>query len=271
VCAAGPSLHKADFSLLKRFEGSIVAVNKALIPLLRNGVVPEWVVALDGLPVVYDSFDDAIVREHKGEIKFLGASVLDPKVVRFALDWSKESYWGNPHMPSGADSEEWNVNVVLELMNSLELLRHGGNAGTMAYLLAKHIGRNPIGLLGFDLCLRPDSTWTKEKAVQYEYFYNPVNGELMALDAPFKAYVTILTDVTSMAWEEGIASLNLSTQGVLYSSRLFPDITLQDFIERPAEDIIEKARKERNEAVESITRFLEALKASQKPMFRDVD
>lgn len=270
VVGAGPSLKNVDWFAFEkpRKNTVVVATNKTLIPLLKHDIVPDWVVALDGLPEVYNSFNDPVVKDYKDQVGFLGPTVLDPTVIEFALKWAKECVWGNPHIPSGEDSEHWNLNLVMELMNGLEMMRHGGNVGTAAWLLAKHLGCNPIGLLGFDLCFYPDPTWKKEDCLNYEFFYNPETDEVMALDSPFKAYLSIITDVTDMAWSEGIATVNLSDTGTLHSSSLYPNMTLKKYLTLAPKTIITRTRGERERAVTKIMERIKAVRESQKPIFR---
>lgn len=269
VCGAGPSFAETDFALLREFEGVIVATNKTLIPLLKHEVVPDWVCALDGLPEVFRSFNDPVLKKYKDVVNFLGPSVLHPKVVKFVLGWAKECYWGNPHIPTAADSDRWNLNVVLELMNGLELLRHGGNVGTTAFLLAKSLECNPVGMLGFDMCFHPDKTWTRDKAIDFEYIYNPDNQEVMAIDPPFKAYISILTSVTDLAWNEDppVVTVNLTPRGVLHSSGFFPNVRLKDFVSRRKE-VVTRAKRERAKTVKRIMERLVLAREARKPIFR---
>lgn len=271
VIGAGPSLKettKEQWDALRKFNGCIVATNKALVPLVEHGIVPEWVVALDGEDVVFKSFDSPILDTVKGRVNFLGPTVLDTKVVKFAMDWAKECYWGNPHMPSGQDSPLWNVNVVLELLNGLPLLRHGGNVGTAAWLLAKQVKCNPIGMYGFNMCTNPERTWTREQAIDYEYIYNPENGEVLALDAAFRAYVSILAGVTDQAWNENppVRTVNLTPKGALFMSGFFPNFTLTDFIED--KDVVQRADQDRTKSLERISERIAIAKEAMKPIFR---
>jgi len=271
VIGAGPSLKdttEAQWEALRKFSGCIVATNKALIPLVEHNVVPEWVVALDGEDVVFKSFDSPILDTVKGRVNFLGPTVLDPKVVKYVFDWAKECYWGNPHMPSGQDTQRWNVNLVIELLNGLPLLRHGGNVGTAAWLLTKQIKCNPIGMYGFNMCVNPEKTWTRDQAIDYEYIYNPENEEVLALDAAFRAYVSILAGVTDQAWNEepSVRTVNLTPRGALFMSGFFPNFTLTDFIED--KDVVQRADQERTKSLARISERIALAKEAMKPMFR---
>ena len=271
VIGAGPSLKETtdeQWEALRNFDGCIVATNKALIPLVEHGIVPEWVVALDSDDVVFKSFDSPILDTVKGKVNFLGATVLRPDVVKFVTDWAKECYWGNPHMPSGQDTQYWNVNLILELLNGLPVLHHGGNVGTAAWLLAKKIRCNPIGMYGFNMCTNPDKTWTRDKAVDYEYIYNPENEEVLALDGPFRAYVSILVGVTDQAWNESppITTVNLTPKGALFMSGFIPNITLTDFVEN--KEVIQRADQDRKKSLARISERLAIAKEAMKPIFR---
>lgn len=274
IFGAGPSLHETtdeQWELLRsaKAEGIVLlATNKALIPMLKHDVVPDWVVTLDAEDVVFNSFDDPILEKYKGQVRYLGPTVTDLKVVEFVTGWAKECYWGNPHMPSGHDTDTWNINVIMELMNDLPMLRHGGNVGTCAWLLAKNIGCNPIGMYGFNLCVNPDKTWTRDKAVDYEYLYNPETGEVLAFDSPFRAYISILVGVTDQAWNEDppVRTVNLTPRGALFMSGFFPNFTLKEFVEKKG--VIERADEERALGLKRIAERIEIAKESVKPIFR---
>jgi len=269
VVGGGPSLkEKTDWDSLRTFDGAILATNKALAPLLKEGVVPTMVLTLDGLPEVMKSFEDPIVEQYREKIDYLGPTVTDPAVTKFVLSWAKKCVWGNPHMPSSEESSAWNLNLILELFNGLELLRHGGNVGTMGWLVAKHLGCNPIALIGFDMCFHPDPSWTREQAIGYEYYYSPLNNEMMALDSAFKAYLSILSDVTDMGWQEGVATVNMTPVGALNSSRLYPNITLTDYISKDAPRIIEESKKERDEGIALMMKLIQDIRDAAKPIFR---
>jgi bifunctional DNA-binding transcriptional regulator/antitoxin component of YhaV-PrlF toxin-antitoxin module len=276
VFGAGPSLAEtteAQWAAFQRFDGIVVATNKALIPLLEHDIVPDWVVALDGEPVVMKSFLNPLVEECRGRIKFMGPTVLHPDVTEFILGWAEECYWGNPSMPSGNDSKYWNLNLVLELMNGIPTMHHGGNVGTCAWLLAKKLKCDPIAMYGFDLCSYPDPTWTRAKAVDFEYFYNPDNGETLALNAAFRAYVNILMGACDMGWNEEppTRTVNITPRGALHMSAFFPNFEVAEFVDQPGDSIIARATTEHTEAVERLNSRLEAAREAQKPIFKDLD
>jgi len=274
VFGAGPSLRDTtdeQWETLKKSDCCLIATNKALIPMLKHGIVPEWVVVLDGEEVVFNSFNDPILEQYKGQVNFLGPTVADPKVVAFVTDWAKNCYWGNASMPSGHDTDEWNMNVIMELMNNLPMLRHGGNVGTCAWLLAKQLGCDPVGMYGFNLCINPDNTWTRDKAVDFEYLYNPENQEVLAFDSPFRAYISILIGVTDQAWNEEppVRTVNLTPKGALFMSGFFPNFTLKEYVEKTG--VIARADEERAKSLKRIAERIEAAKESVKPIFRADD
>jgi hypothetical protein len=265
VVGAGPSLYTTtdeQWDALRDFEGVIIATNKALITIFQHDIRPDWVVVLDAEPVVFASFDDDILKQYQGRVNFMGPTVLNPKVTKFALDWAKECYWGNPHMPSGQDSEHWNINLVLELMNDIPTFDHGGNVGTCAWLLAKSMGCDPIAMLGFDLCAYP---------IDYEYFFNPEVGETLALNGPFRAYVSILMGATDQGWngEPPTRTVNLTPRGVLHMSGFFPNFSVKEFTTMSRIDIIARAENERTENLRRMAERVSEAKEAMKPIFRD--
>jgi len=231
VIANGPSLYETDLSPLKNFDGTVVSTNKPLKHLMENGVVPQWVAVLDAEDIVMQSFDHDIVRENISHmLGVLMPTTTHPKVVEFALKHMGKDkiFWSNPHF---SDAIAPNVCETLTSITTIPSCEHGGNVGTFSYLMAiRPLYCDPIGLLGFDLSLRPSPKWTQEQTVHYRFFYIPRTNETYAMNPAFEYYIARLINLWSIASErQSTRTVNLTPHGPLNAVIGLQFKTLEEF------------------------------------------
>jgi len=229
VVANGPSLYDTDLTPLRRFTGTVICSNKPLARLLENGIVPDWVTALDSQEVVLESFDKDIVREHARKLKVLIPTTIHPKVTEFCIEnmGRDNIYWANPHF---SDEAAPNVCETLTNITSIPSCQHGGNTGTFSYLMAiQPLYCRPIGLLGFDMSYKPDPNWSVEETTKYRFFYLPHKNSFYAMTPPFEYYVARLIDLWEKAMEAGAITYNLTPVGPLNAVVGLRSITLEEF------------------------------------------
>jgi hypothetical protein len=65
-----------------------------------------------------------------------------------------------------------------------------------------------------------------------------------------------------------VATVNLTPCGTLFSSSLFPNVTLKKFIEGDPSRLAKEAQKVRRRAVKKMMERIKAIRESQKPIFR---
>lgn len=144
IVAAGPSLNK-NVQELKRAKNKafIIAVDTALKPLLKAGIVPDMYAVIDGLKPV------ELIQADGAENIPLMTSVASANEVLEAHKGKKFFY-----------AEEYHYVNQLLAMNDLsfEPLARGGSVATSAFSLAYMIGINTIILVGQDLALTGNRT-----------------------------------------------------------------------------------------------------------------
>jgi len=76
VIGAGPS-YKKNYKMASKFEGIIVAVDNNGNDLMRNGVIPDYIVTLEqGHPnVTLYMFDPLLMKENKEKVKVVGSAI----------------------------------------------------------------------------------------------------------------------------------------------------------------------------------------------------
>ncbi len=230
VVANGPSLYETDLRPLREFTGTVVCANKPLAHLLRNGIVPDWVTALDAQEVVMESFDHDIVREYCQRLRFILPTMVHPSVTRFVVENAGRDriYWANPHF---SDDVAPNISETLNNITNIPSCDHGGNVGTFSYLMAiRPMLCKPIGLLGFDMSLRPNPKWTVEETAQYRFFYLPHKDSFYAMTPPFEFYMHRLLDLWQDSRSVGSITFNLTPVGPLNAVIGLRSTTLERFI-----------------------------------------
>ncbi|MEM6458163.1 MAG: 6-hydroxymethylpterin diphosphokinase MptE-like protein [Planctomycetota bacterium] len=147
VCVgAGPSLVK-NVDLLRdpavRRNVVVIAVQTALRPLLDRGVRPDFVTALDYSPICarfYEGLpelpDVTLVAEPKAHPAILDAF---PGPVRVCNSGFNDQLLGDPrHRPEG-------------MARPVTPIRGGATVAHLSYYLARHLGCDPVVLIGQDL------------------------------------------------------------------------------------------------------------------------
>jgi len=165
VVSAGPSLDK-NFELLKGREDRliIIATDTVLRKLLKNGIQPHIVCALERGLVVFDKHFRDVVKDYKEELKdvlLVVQSVCVPQIV---------GTWPGPKAvigKAGLPLDSW---VVAQLLGG-DVISSGASVAHMCTTLAAALGASSIALIGQDLAYGPeglthskDTAWEKERS-----------------------------------------------------------------------------------------------------------
>lgn len=144
IVSAGPSLNK-NIHELKRAKNKafIIAVDTAIKPLLKAGIVPDMYAVIDGLKPV-----ELIQEPGAEEIPLMTSIAAANDVLNFHK--GKKFFYAE---------EYYYVNKLFAINNiSFEKLARGGSVATSAFSLAYMIGINTIILVGQDLALTNNRT-----------------------------------------------------------------------------------------------------------------
>ncbi|KRT35865.1 motility associated factor glycosyltransferase family protein [Acetomicrobium hydrogeniformans] len=165
VVSAGPSLDK-NFHLLKGREDRllIIATDTVLRKLLKNGIRPHIVCALErGLAVLDKHFRD-VIRDYEEELKdvlLIVQSVCVPQIV---------GTWPGPKIVVGKAGLPLDYWVVGQLLDG-DVIPSGASVAHMCMNIAALLGSDKIALIGQDLAYgeegtthSSDTAWSKEKS-----------------------------------------------------------------------------------------------------------
>lgn len=139
MVAAGPSLDKNIDVLHKlKKEVPIIAVGRAVQPLVKAGIVPSYIVITEPKENTYNRQIKNIEEVKKTPI--IGLSTADEDIF--------EMHPGDKYIAFQSGVEE---SEVYAKKNNLSLIETGGSVATAAFDIAVKMGSNPIIMIGQDL------------------------------------------------------------------------------------------------------------------------
>lgn len=150
VLCAGPSLEE-DINTIATFKDHIIliSVDTALLPLLKRGITPDFVIAVD--PQFINSLYMATPFESYKGRSDLPILVADPAVYPTTL----RNYHGLKVLTSSVFSPG---KVIERFSGKKGSIAAGGSVSVVAYDLARILGTDPVILMGLDLSYRSDRT-----------------------------------------------------------------------------------------------------------------
>lgn len=150
IVSAGPSLD-GNVRDLKQAKGRcvIISVDTSLKTLLKERVIPDFVVSVDAQEGNFSHFAGVACRE----FSLVADTVVNPKILKCCKGGKFISSYGNPLM-------SW----IEKFMGNKGFLLAGGSVATSCFQLASNMGCAPIILVGQDLAFSNNITHTKGSA-----------------------------------------------------------------------------------------------------------
>ena len=166
VIGAGPSLRANDHlhmlrdsAFYKERKGVIISVANNIKECLDSGIVPDYMILIDGDPVITPEFiDHDIVDDHSKNITAIFSLVAPPAATK---RWKGDARFFMPTIP---DHTIPNVSAVLSgLFPNVTEMDAMANCGSFGWNVARYVGCNPIALIGLDFAFKPETpvkdTW----------------------------------------------------------------------------------------------------------------
>ena len=149
VLGAGPSFkEKNQIRFLKSLDPdkySILVTDRMFIPLLENGIIPDFVVSADGhREKIAPFFQNDLITKDLKTSAVMSISVANNVVTLFP----GKIYYFTPMLD---DIEvPFSVTSALSIMTKTSILSTGGNVGITAIFLAYYLGYKKIVMIGMD-------------------------------------------------------------------------------------------------------------------------
>lgn len=243
VVGRGPSVFRHDhLSLLNEadtkhgYKGLIISTDGMLIECLKEGIVPDYVVSVDGSDVCEKWYNDPIVKEYAPKISSVLCTQVSPKVVRLVIDAGfKGPYWFVPTSDKVTDKDsitkvELLMTVSERNPNGIVSMDCGGNVGVASWVLAWSILKQKnIGLIGMDFGYPDDmalgETYYYDHTVEcigalhaniyYETIWHPFFKTKSKIDPAFKSYRQSFFDML-LATPDWVRTVNCTEGGTLF-------------------------------------------------------
>jgi hypothetical protein len=255
VVGGGPSIEQHNqletLASSNRENLTVVTCDKMLIPLLAHGIVPDYVLSVDGSDIILKFFKSKLFLRHKDRIKMLLHIAVNPKVVRYLYRHGAQVYWFLAHQVYVSEEEvEQSDAIVTICMTStphhpkgIQTLVAAGNVGVAAWAFAVIILKtHNVALIGFDMGYPEGTPLNKTyyystflnmtqarfganayasltAEVPYENEYNPAWGTHTKTDQVFRSYRAMFYDLLSIAPKE-TEIWSCVEGGTLYHPRL---------------------------------------------------
>lgn len=232
VVGAGPTLWKKNhLRTLKKakWQHAIFACDRMLIPLLKKGIIPDYVGTVDPRPILAKFYDDPIVDKYADEIKAVFPVSTHPDVVKKC---PFEIYWCVPRMDEMLHDQPQSLTKAMHFLCDKGIVVTAGNTGTFCWALASGLHYEPIILIGFDLSY---DTSKPEETVYYQAIKKEKEGNAQKIKAEFtKGYhpffkTPFLIDTVFMIYRygtlkfinlTGAPTINCTEGGSLYGGKV---------------------------------------------------
>ena len=161
IIGRGPSLYKYKHLQMlakSKFKGTVVASDGALIDCLKAGVIPNYVISVDGnRDLICKWYDHPLVVKYGKRIKAVLCVSVAHNVYEQCVKAGMDVYWFNPQFDDYRRNDSFTK--IQMLMTATEKHKNGtpnvacvGNAGATSWVIATNLlRRSPVALIGIDL------------------------------------------------------------------------------------------------------------------------
>lgn len=242
VMGRGPSIFRENHLFALRdsgFEGAVVASDGILIDSLKAGLVPHYVLSIDGSPIVKKWFDHHLVDKYAPKIKAVMCGQVDHGVVERVIQAGFDVYWFQPAMDSVEDRRSVTRFMILMTVSKRNpdgfvALEVGGNVGACSWMFAWNVlKRKNVALLGLDygypedIPLKESYYFDKTVAalgavdakIHYDTVFHPFFKTTSFIDPAFKSYREGFFDtlLSKPNWQR---TVNCSGGGTLFHPKM---------------------------------------------------
>ena len=158
LCIAAGESTKLHYDEIKQFKGKIFSCEKNLISLLEEGIIPDYVVSIDGSDIMTQFINNPIVDKYSDRMTGVFATTVSPK---FIDRWKGKKIFFNAWLDD--QNEIKSVSLVFQELTQKATMHTGGHCGATLWFLAYYLQANLIVLLGLDMAYPlsiPDLSYT---------------------------------------------------------------------------------------------------------------
>ncbi|MCZ7384094.1 MAG: DUF115 domain-containing protein [Candidatus Methanoperedens sp.] len=235
IVGGGPSFkEKGHIEILKHLKGkTIISTDKMLIPLLKSGITPDFVLSVDGHRQLIETFYESELFDAKLSTIGIMAIMVAPKVVQ---RFKGEKIFFTP-MIDDVD-QPVSLSMALSHITKKSILSTGGNTGITCINLAYYLGFKNIILTGMDLgytmetpieksayypvVKEVDPTITPERYKETYVIegYNPDFKINYYTDVTWKSHIDNLVQQSIQMSKDGVNIINATEGGALHGGAI---------------------------------------------------
>ncbi len=243
VIGAGPSVRELKhLEMLKKskYDGTIIATDRMLIPILKAGIVPDYVCSVDAdVNDIPPFFDHKLVDMHKDDITAIFSTFVSKNVFDH---WKGDNYF----FITAVDDLNSATSLTrgLHYMTKNTVIPGVGDVGGMSWQFAHGLECNPIILIGMDYSEKkltdlPDyhqyykNVDPKVRDVK-KYFhrhYNPFFKNFCWSGLLFESCYDTLKDRFKMLYPHGQRTINCTGGGLIHGPHV-ECMHFQDFLRK---------------------------------------
>lgn len=158
LCIANGESLNLHLDEIHLFKGTIFSCERNIIKLLEKGIVPDYIVCIDGDPIMTKFLDNPLVDAYSDKITGIFTTIASPDTIK---RWKGEKVFFNAWLDN--INEVKSISLIFQELTRKRILHTGGNCGSALWFLANYLESNPIVLLGLDLAYPrniPDLSYT---------------------------------------------------------------------------------------------------------------
>lgn len=217
VVGAGPSLFK-NIGDIDPTLYDVVACDKTVPRLVRRGVFPKYIVALNAAKTEVDEW---IAPANDPDVTLIMPCVVHPDTYK---GWRGEKVFINNTLPT-------NLHQRIAVETSHDAVTIGSNAGTFALIMALSTGHQPVGCVGLDFSfLSRAEILHKQASNNYNILeMTDVNGDVRYSDIGWFSMSEAFQEYAKAYGEWfGLQVANCTEGGINYSP-FVRQMTLKEF------------------------------------------
>lgn len=235
IVGGGPSFgERGHIEILKNVRNkTIISTDKMLIPLLKSGITPDFVLSVDGHRKFIEPFyDSELINENLSTVGIMAVMVAPNVVQKFR----GEKFFFTP-MIDDADLPV-SLSKALSFITKKSILSTGGNTGITCINFAYYLGFKKIILTGMDLGYTMDTPIEKsayypvvkeaDPAMTPERYretyiiegYNPDFKVKYYTDVTWKSHIDNLVQQSVHMFKNGVSIINATEGGTLFGGAI---------------------------------------------------
>ena len=146
LCLAAGSSLELHLDEINKFKGVIISCERNLVPLLEEGIVPDYVVSIDGSEILTQFIDHPLVDKYAHLMTGVFANTAAPSTIS---RWPGKKIFFNAWLDDRNEAKS--ISMVLQEITRKATMHTGGHCGATLWFLAYYLQASPIVMLGLDL------------------------------------------------------------------------------------------------------------------------